>query len=160
MTKKSQARVKRDQEKKDLEKNTCWDDLNEINSTIKCMVAQHALISGLASNQALVANLEDPKNVASKIRILSKDLIDLNNRIIVLESEHKDKQGGAKDINDMVKTLEIGQEYAFLIELHDAVIHPTAVEICESFDAAEKKVIQFQQAEEQVTSPEATQTQQ
>ena len=140
MTKKSMARQQRDAANKQLENNSCWDELNRIYESARVMLFQHTGIHALASNQQLQACLENPASTANSIKILAKDLTDLNNQLTSIASKHQGMVGGSKDPDEVWRSITIGQEYAQLMETHTSVVQPTAFKILEDFQYAEKKL--------------------
>ena len=142
MTKKSMARQQRDAANKQLENNRCWDELNRIYESARVMLFQHTGIHTLASNQQLQACLENPSSTANSIKILAKDLMDLNRQLTEIYHKHQGMVGGSQDPDEVWKSITIGQEYAQLMETHTSVVQPTAFKILEDFQYAEKKLVE------------------
>lgn len=159
MTKKSLARQQRDAVEKQLQDNKCWDELNRIYESARVMLYQHTSIHALASNQQLQRCLENPSSTANSIKILSKDLMSLNEQLCAIYAKHQGKTGGSQDPDEVWQSIIIGQEYAQLMETHTTVVQPTAFKILEDFQFAEKKLAQHivqQQNTETNTVSDAT----
>lgn len=142
MTKKSMARQQRDAAAKQLEDNRCWDELNKIYDSARVMLFQHTSIHALASNQQLQACLDNPSSTANSIKILAKDLQELNQQLCNIYTKHQGKVGGSQDPDEVWQSIVIGQEYAQLMETHTSVVQPTAFKILEDFQVAERKLVQ------------------
>lgn len=140
MTKKSYARQQRDAAKEKLSDNKCWDELNQIYESAKTMLYQHTIIHTLAQNKELLALLENPSSTSNSIRILSRDLLDLNNQLKQLAEQHQGKSGGSQNPDEVWQSIVIGQGYAELMNTHTAVVQPTAFKILEDFNYAEQKL--------------------
>ncbi len=143
MTKKSAARLQRDAAKSQLKDNHCWDELNQIYESARVMLYQHTGLHAVASNTDLQKFLENPTSTANSIRILSKDLKDLNERLSAIYQRHAGKTGGSQDPDEVWFSITIGQEYAQLMETHTSVVQPTALKIVEDFQYAENKYAAF-----------------
>lgn len=155
MTRKSSARVARDMaakqaedqnkmEKKianDLKGNTCWDDLNNMYSSMIQLLGQHTHLYQFAADKDIIAAVDDKTTLANNIRILANDLKVLNTELTAIHESHKDKVGGSTDPDEVIGTIQIFEQYNLFMERHEAVIMPIAYHIIEQFDKAEKKLV-------------------
>lgn len=155
MTKKSAGRLQRDAEQAQLKDNRCWDELNRIYESARVMLYQHACIHQLASNQQLLACLENPSSTANSIKILASDLKSLNEQLLSIKSKHAGKVGGSQNPDEVWNSIVIGQEYAQLMETHTSVVQPTAFKILEDFQFAEKKLASIIQEQQNLASKSA-----
>ena len=155
MTKKSAGRLARDRAKQDLKDNACWDELNRIYESARVMLYQHTIISTLASNQQLLACLENPTSTANSIKILGGDLRALNEQLSTIYAKHQGKVGGSQNPDEVMGSIVIGQEYAQLMETHTSVVQPTALKILEDFQYAENKLASIAQQQRNLASQSA-----
>lgn len=145
MTKKSLARRMRDadakqaaKDKKAMENNTCWDDLNNIYTSCVQLLKQHGHLGALAANKELLACVTDPKTLATTIRQLSEDIRTMSDELNEIRAQHKDLVGGSKDPDEVIRSITISEQYHLFMERHNGVILPTAYHIIEQFDQAEQ----------------------
>lgn len=145
MTKKSQARIERDQAKKQYEKfkekAKPWDDLKNIYSdckTMLCSIPQQ--IAELYSVERIEEFLENRNITANLMRCLSADINQMNQELETIYAGHKDRSGGATDEQDFLNTLSYVEAYNSFNVKFDGVIMPNVTELGKQFDYAVTKV--------------------
>lgn len=152
MTKKSMARVMRDEKKKEVTEyfktNTVFDDLMDIHQKITANIAQFGMISQLASNQELIDLLDDKASVNININLLAKDLNKIIKDLNDTFESHKDKRGGATDPDEYMWALTVFQNYSQITSVVDGAVIPTVATIYEEFAKAEKKLIEIKKNNE------------
>lgn len=159
MTKKSAARLQRDAQaaaaarivkdaraaggKNGPKENTIWDDLNGTYSACAQALGQHAGIALMLNRKEVFPFLKDPHTLAQNISALSNDLRALNQELKEIKAQHADKTGGTLDPDEVIRSIQIFEQYNLFLERHQAVIMPVAMHILEEFGAAE---VAFNQA--------------
>ena len=142
MTKKSVARQTRDALKKDkadhLKDNTIWDDLNATYSACSQALGQHTAIAAMLQRKEVFPYLRDSKATVANISSVTRDLIQLNSELKEIYAQHKDNKGGSDDPDDVIRSLQIYEQYQLFLQRHDAVIMPAVYHILEDFGQAEK----------------------
>lgn len=159
MTKKSANRVMRDVTKKQNEdyfqKNTVFDELNDIHGKIIEQIQAFGNIGVLANNKELCSFLNQSSNIDQKVKLLAIDLQKVINDLNTNYNLHKDETGGAKDPDTHMRALTIFQNYMQITSVIEGVIFPTAATILEEFGAAEIQMnaAKEKQVEEQMSEP-------
>ena len=156
MTKKSFTRQQRDAKDmldKTLPPNQCWDELNGIYDAAKLTLQQHNMVATYKNSPEVLKHLENPASTVNNLRVLGKDIQQLSVELTEIHNKHKDKTGGSKNIDDVMRTIELGSEYQTLLQKHDAVVMPTALKVLEDFAAAEQKVTDILASQGQVMAP-------
>lgn len=142
MTKKSMARVQRDNEQREvddkLKTNTCWDDLTGIYANVRELLIRHTAIASFKDRVEIHNFLRDRNSTIQHISILANDLLALNQQLSNVHQKHVNKKGGAKTLDEMMESYGIANEYLELSSKHDTVVMPVVMKILEDFDFAEK----------------------
>lgn len=144
MTKMSQGRVKRaiavKQAKKDLKKNTCWDDLNALHGDAIMLMQKHRIIAGLLRNKELNAFLTDVPCVKRNGDLLAKDVATLSDDLDALKALHEGKSGGTENPDVLIHCISIYEQYQLFMSRHEAIIMPTVGAILEQYHIAEERL--------------------
>lgn len=156
MTKKSAARLMRDEQKKEVDNyfktNSVFDDLHEVHSKITANISQFGLISQLANNQELITQLDNPIDINNKITLLSKDLTLIINDLNKTFESHKEKTGGADNPDDYMWALTTFQNYSQIASVVEGSVLPTVATIYQEFAKAEEKLIKLKENEKATDS--------
>lgn len=144
MTKMSSARVKRTiaqkQAKKDMQNNTCWDDLNGLHADGVILMQKHLVIAGMLRNKELNAFLTDVEAVKRNGQLLAKDVATLTEDLAGLKALHADKTGGTQDPDVLIHCIGIYEQYQLFMSRHEAIIMPTVGAILEQYHVAEERL--------------------
>jgi len=156
MTKKSANRLARDEVKKQQQqhqkKNTIWDDLNGTYSACTQALGQHTATALLLKRQEVFPYLKDVGATVANIQAVTRDLMQLNEELKSIYAQHKGKQGGSQDPDDVIRSIQIFEQYHLFLQRHDAVIMPVVQHILEDFGQAEEA---FAKANNLVPEPTA-----
>jgi hypothetical protein len=95
----------------------------------------------------LVEKVADKKSLIGLINLLSHDLSVLNDELNSIHKSHADKRGGSHDPDEVMHSITIYEHYNLFMERHQAVVMPTALQITEHFDQAERELVRAGQAE-------------
>jgi hypothetical protein len=142
MTKKSLGRRMRDEEAarqkagETAKPNTCWDDLNAIYSSCVALLRSHAQVRELAQRKDLIACISDHRTLITNLQQLAGDIGEMNKELQELHEQHANKSGGDTDPNEVLRTIQIFEQYNLFMQRHEAVVMPTALWIGEQFDLA------------------------
>lgn len=149
MTQKSLARKERDaltkakselqqkfDENEDLKDNNQWDDLNSVFRANCKLIATTAVTGEILNKKELIECVEDKRALTEQIKILTRDLTQLNNELLTIQSKHKDKSGHA-DIDDVFITLQLFELYELWTSQYYALVEPTMAQIIEMTHRAE-----------------------
>jgi hypothetical protein len=140
-----------------LENNTCWDDLMGIHNDCVALMMMHVSIGGLANNAPLVRAVRDKATLLTNLRLYQTDLQQLNRELSEIASKHADKKGGSQDPDEVMFSIEIHEMYIYWQQRHDAVLKPTALYIAEQFDEAEAHLAQMIALQQQAQAQDPTQ---
>lgn len=161
MTKKSAARLARDEAKKELDQfkkeARPWDDLMEIYVANKEMLYEvPAQILYLFSVEKIGNFMENPKLTADLIRCMQADIDQMKQELEEIAAGHKHKTGKAVDDDDFIQSLTFIEAYNSFKVKFEGVILPNVQTITQHYDAAVAKVqeiVQAEQAKESITDP-------
>lgn len=179
MTKKSDARLMRDAKEKEakimakqqgeaLNNNNCWDELNDLSAQCTLLLAQYATVGEVLKNKALLNCVSDVVGLTQRLRIMKSDILTMNDELIKIVSNHRERNGGpsgesmdAKAL-DLMNCAEIYQLYMLWTERHDGVIKPVYSEILAIVNDAENRLKRIADVvlvpEEQVAAADAAET--
>lgn len=141
MTKKSAARLARDQAQKDLATTSCWTDVNDISNKCEQLLASCAALHPSMRDPQLLDMVEDKALLAKNLRILSGDLGKLSTELQGLKKLHAGKTGTASDPQELITSINIFEQYMMFIERHDALVMPTANHIAEQLEVARRRMV-------------------
>ena len=152
MAQKSEARRQRDAQagkvnkySKRLQQRTgqtdrSWDELATQHDNCKQLISSHAVLAHTFSNVEIAAAAPNPKHLASLLKVLAKDLRELNDTLDKLGALHADKKGGARTPDEGMHAKHLMEQYVLLIQLHDANVMPVAMEVREILEVSMQKV--------------------
>jgi hypothetical protein len=145
MTKKSSARLERDERSKQLEierkNNKAWDDLNVIYSKcINQIFTVNNQIFELYKIPNIVYFLENPNSTTDLIRCLESDLQVMKSDLEKIKDNHSSKTGGWKEDEDFMNCLEVFEAYRAWETKFDGVIMPTVTNLGIDFEKAMVKI--------------------
>lgn len=145
MTKKSAARQERDRKEKQadsyLKNNTAWDELNQIGESIGQMLHDEA--GGMAqmfSVPELLVSIQDPLEVASRLKALDSDVNTFSNALEAIKKLHEDKAGSAKTAEENMSTIAIAEQYIQLEASYRATVFPNILFLSEKASEAVESV--------------------
>lgn len=151
MTKKSAARIARDNEKKSTEEkakqfkksvqgNKSWNELEDIYQGAVQLLQSHTTLASFATRHDLLSQIDDKATFVNNMQQLTGDLNTMSEELKKIHDSHAGKQGGANTPNDFIQVVEIFEMYNLFMERHQAVVIPTALYITEQLEQAEKKL--------------------
>lgn len=141
MTKKSQARLQRDANKKDIDTlkktNTCWDDLKKISEScfVSIATANQQLLA-VYRTEGLLNFIPNRDEVKVSLRGLAQDVSMFTDDLTRIHSLHKDKTGGFTEDEDLSLSLTLFEEYANWQTRYEAVVMPTVLFLLEQAELA------------------------
>lgn len=138
MTKKSAARVARDQAEKELQNTCVWDDVATVSQHCYSLLASHVGLQQLVNNEELRSCITDISLFEKNIRVLTKDLESLRQELDMLTAIHKGKTGKASTPDEHMEGISIYEKYYMFIQRHESVVMPVMLHILEQFNEAEK----------------------
>lgn len=158
MTQKSYARRMRDEQKKQtqevLDENNCWDDLQALYSEAAKALGAHAGIGHLMNKKEVLPYLgQNARPVAEAITALTRDIEAMNGELLALYALHADKRGGTDNPDEVMHSLQLGEQYYLFMTRHDNVIMPNVFFVLEQMDLAEQayeRATKAAQAAEQI----------
>lgn len=147
MTRKSAARLERDQTNKELERlrneralANAYGDLEEFFKTGITSIAQYSeLALQLKEKSELVKFLTNPNETRDAVTTLAKDLRRFKEMLIMLHGKHEGKTGPAKTNEDMVEVIDITQQYGDLLEAMSSICGPVGQQIVDDFQVAQDR---------------------
>lgn len=147
MTRKSAARMKRDQVAKELGKlrndkkcKQAWDDLKEHHTFACAQIVKFSVIGKqLLNNKHLVDYLTNPQETNDSIVTLSKDLKKFKAMFDDIHSKHSGRTGRPVDNDDMIKVIDFTQQYTELLESMAAIVEPVSKAIIDDFQVAQDR---------------------
>lgn len=139
MTKKSQARLERDQIAKAAKDNHCWDELHITHASIaNALTISNAELTNALSDTRLYKYLPHPKEVAASIRSHATDLNNFRSELNEIHDLHKNRSGGLKDPEDLAGALRVGELYYQFNSRYQSIVIPTITYLLEQFGEAGK----------------------
>ena len=153
MTKKSLARMKRDDAKKQLQeqeqnlkKNRCWDELLDLHAQCASTFHRYAELGKYMKNKELMACVPDVKGVTERIMIITRDLQGLKEELNQIFGHHSGKSGGPIGDNldtraqNLMECFEIYQHYMMWTEKHDGTVLPVYNELMAAIMVGEQRL--------------------
>ncbi len=117
-----------------------WDELATQHENCKQLISSHAVLAHTFSNVEIAAAAPEPKHLASLLKVLAKDLRELNDTLDKLGTLHLDKKGGARTPDEGMHAKHLMEQYVLLIQLHDANVMPVAMEVREILEVSMQKI--------------------
>lgn len=161
MTKKSQARQQRDELEKAEQAlaaetqfpNNNWEALNTLHNTHEKIFGKYKEMVTLLIQPPVRENLENIKQTTNLVKALASDVNMLKEQTERIFEQHKDKTGPAKNSDENFEIVRHFQGYEELLDRHELLCTPTALEINEHLNAALGKL--SEKAREQMpTTPQ------
>lgn len=145
MTKKSAARVQRDLQGKKadeyLKNNTAWDELNNISQGIgEMLVAEAGGMAELFSIPELMLSMEDPLEVASRLKALDSDVNTFSSTLTAIKTLHEGMSGSAKTTEENMRSIGIAEQYIQLEASYRATVFPNILFLSEKASEAVENV--------------------
>lgn len=138
MTKKSASRLARDAAEKELQNTSVWDDVSNICRSCYGLLRSHLELQKVIENVNIRSAIKDTSLFEKNIRVLTKDLISLNQELLALNELHKDKKGKATNPDDHLLGISIYEKYHMFMERHQNVVMPTVAHLIDQLGEAEK----------------------
>lgn len=117
-----------------------WDELATQHDNCKQLISSHAVLAHTFSNIEIAGAAPNPTHLASLLKVLAKDLRELNDTLDKLGELHAGKTGGARTPDEGMHAKHLMEQYVLLIQLHDANVMPVAMEVREILEVALQKV--------------------
>lgn len=164
MTKKSQARLVRDQEnarqakKLKEEGRKGWDEINNLSDQVISLMMFPAALKEPLRNRTLMSYLtkEEGLDCANKVRLLEKDLTSMLEVFKGIRAQHAGRTGAEANFDEVMKTYGIAEQYVEFQSKYDAFIMPTKGDIIQHIANAEERMARAQMAKQAtVQQPEA-----
>lgn len=148
MTQKSYGRKVRDMQKKELDahlkENKTYDELNTTFYRCKELLLSHTYILAVIKDPDLIACIQNKTVFIDNVRSLARDLKAMDDELLQIHNQHEGKTGGTSDPDELLRCLNINEQYFLFMERHDHVVQPTAIELAEQLDVA-KKILEERQ---------------
>lgn len=144
MTRKSEARLARDEFKKN---NRCWSDLKEVyTSNFEALSVSGLGVAQLYSIPGLLANVPEPKRVSIALQGLDKDIQECKERLNAIHATHQNREGGFTDDDDYIASLKIFEQYQQYVGMFTANTMQTIAYLMEQGQAAANKMAETQES--------------
>lgn len=144
MTKKSDGRLKRDQQKQELNdagkqaaESNSWDSLEHCYQHHMQLFGQYLKLSRKLIEPEVQANILNQVHSDNLARGMDDAVCSLHERTEALHNGHKGKTGLTKNDAEWFDVVTMFQSYAALIEEHQMLVTPMAHELTEIITAAE-----------------------
>lgn len=144
MTQKSQARLARDQQAKEVANLKCWDDLNTTaNAIMTGMELSNGTMRIVLEDRSLFVSMPDRAGCIAAIQTLTADLNTFTKELAAIGSEHAGKVGGHNgDNQELYESLRIGEMYHAFQSRYQSVVLPNVAIITEQIALAKNKQAQ------------------
>lgn len=146
MTKKSQARVARDTQAKELDNylktNTAWDDLTQIRHSLLQQVAAFASLAAFKDREEILIRVQNRAAVENDVKLIESDLTHIFNELEELHKQHEGKSGGANDVDSHFNAVNVYQHYSLLIPRIEGTLTPTFARVTAAFAQAERTLLE------------------
>lgn len=178
MTKKSYARMQRDQLKKNsaemlkasgidisdcsseedsmeklLENNTTWDDLKELyQKSAEQLTGNYQVLIDLFKTPGLIPYLEQDEYRETLILFkgIQKDFEQLSSVLRLIYDRHAQRTGGAKTEDEFIESINIFEDYSNYTARYNALISPTFTTIVDRAGIALGKINEAVKAEQEL----------
>lgn len=135
----AQAERKTERSETYLQTNGCWDELAGVYDNCKALLFQYVTLLQHAGNPTLkpffTANLATA--AAGLIRIVTADLLQLNEELAKIARQHEGKTGGATSMEEMATSMQFWEQYQLFIERHTGVLSPNVNQLLEVLNQVE-----------------------
>lgn len=140
MTRKSAARQKRDEFKKN---NKCWDDLKELyTSNYEALSTSGVGVVGMYRTPGIMQNVAEPNKVAIALKGLDQDIKAGQEKLNAIYELHKDRSGGYKDEDDLMYSFQIFNQYQQYVGIFTANTLQTIAYLMEEAEKAAQLIKQ------------------
>jgi hypothetical protein len=152
MTKKSAARLERDQFKENFKNNTCWDDINNISNECRAWFSSVAEVSKQLLNKDLIPFYSDYKSVQINMSTFTTDLNRVTQEFLDIQALHRGKSGSASDPDELMSSFPIYEKYTNWLEHIHGVVMPIFNYLVEELGIASSALIE--RAKKEQLTPE------
>lgn len=149
MTKKSVARLERDEKKKAVEKMIknpesnlmSWSDLDKIYEDNSQMLIQaNQNMAEVFRFPGIIENVPDKKGTIDHIRGLAKDVRFFGSELVKIKQQHEGKEGIVKDSDGTIEAIKIFEGYVHWQQEYHGVIIPTVTFLSEQAGLAAEEI--------------------
>lgn len=140
MTKKSPARIARDDLKKN---NKCWDELKDIAAkSAQALITVNRNLADIYKTEHLINFIEKKNEVKVTLRGLAGDLTHFSEDLNRIFNTHKDRSGGFTTEEDFAASVTVFEEYMAYQTRYDSVVLPSVQFLMDQAALAEQKIIE------------------
>lgn len=136
MTKKSAARLEREQSvrdsnggkkpsRKDQQRTVQWEELQILHVECSRLALQHSTVLPLLQSKDFVAAVKDPKELEQLARLLLKDVQEFTPRLQQIKARHEGRTGPVQSADENMELIMISEEYQQWIAEYSNVVLPT-----------------------------------
>lgn len=144
MTKKSSARLARDELKQKIQNDSTsgWNDLKQI--YINCrdaLLVVNTEIVKIFTEKAILHSVPQPSETAASLRSLNQDIKLFSEELNSIYNIHKEKSGKALTPDDNIEVLKIFEMYFNYEQRYNTTVLPTVAYLAEQAGAAHQILI-------------------
>ena len=144
MTKKSMARLQRDEAKERIETslktNTNWNDIIHLEQSTRQLIASIIYVGNASSNPEVVQNYVNPQIADRCMKLLAQDIMRVSSNFEAIAAKHAGKKGNAPTQEEYMDSVGIYQEYCSLVEEIQSVVLPTVNQLNEEIGMASERI--------------------
>ena len=153
MTRKTQARIERDRQKKATEKQqgpsqptNCWDELKSLYDGCLMALTNSSRLIPILRNQELMSHFDDIQGAIELGKVIQKDTTEYRQRLEEIFSRHEALVGGSQSPDALMAALMIGEEYTGWYNSYVSVVSPSIQTFLIQADAAAQRLQTARQA--------------
>jgi len=144
MTKKSMARLQRDEAKERIENslktNTNWDDIVHLENTTRQLIASIIYVGNQSRHPDVIQNYVNSDIADRCMKLLAQDILRMSSNFEAIAAKHAGKKGNAPTQEEYMDSVGIYQEYCSLVEEIQSVVLPTVNQLNEEIGMAKERL--------------------
>ena len=135
--------IKRVVKEQDNKSNTMrWEHLVNMHSQIGEYLLNLTTIASFMRNKTLIAHIEDKELLLRLVKILAKDMVEIQKRAMANAEQYPIKSGEITDDEDMLKAIGIYEVYNQILLDIVNVVMPISNQVMEIFTVAERIIVE------------------
>jgi hypothetical protein len=112
-----------------------WDDLKRVYMDCRALSVVPAEVLPLLKDQEKLSKVTNPLELVNQAKVLSQDVQHYNSKLVEIHNKHQNRNGNSRSPDELMRILQIGEEYQEWLYSYQTVVTPTVATILELFQA-------------------------